>query len=790
MEECGQDDAVRITSIDLSNLALDDTRMMLADVLTRNSSDVSELAEIAHAQTNGNIFHLLQFLRVLVEQLIIERVNGQWVWDIDTLRSNAGSADSIVKLIERSILSLPAPVQEALKIASCLGDEIDASALDRVLLTPTAPMLQQASDEGLLVFSMQRGGYRFAHDLIRHVACGLIPKGQVDEINLKIGRRLLRSSNAAALEDNIMMIVSLMNVGARLITDQRERYKLAGLNLRAGRKALSIPSFPDAARYLQQGIAFLGSNCWQEQYKLSLDLYSNTAEVESINGNYDAVAPCIIIVGQHGACLDDKIQAYMALLTSMEVQDDLREATSVCIDILAQLGVRLPTRASRLTVAINFLFVRFHLRGKSDEAILNLPLMTNRRKIQAMEFLAMGFMLTWRSRSPLCAIFAYRSALMTLRFGMNEYSAIAFAVYASTLCGLRIDTKEGYRFGKLALAVSERYNSPKVVSMTNFIFGVGVIHWTRPVTELFETLNYAAKVGLDTGYLAICSQARLASNLYLHHTGKKLSLVKSRVREALNIARLYRQRISEMGLAAALQMVHCYEGTAENPCRLTGTSVHFEENLNEAFESSNKMQALLLYFFSMEIAYIHGDLPEAAKMAQLAMQQLSGSPSPTLTSVMIEFQNAMIAIASYRGGTRRIRNLKIAKGHARAIAEYVKVNPENFLHMKLLLEAELQSLQKNTNHKAVRQLFSDAFNHARTVDNLFFMALVCERWGDYLEEQGENQEALLQWKKSADIYEEWGAVVKSQKLREKLDTSCGDVSCVMWNDDEGDDTHY
>ena len=770
LEEIEQDESIRATFIDLSNLTLANIEMFLADVLEREPADVRQLAEIALLHTQGNIFFLLQFLRLLIEQLIIERIDSKWVWEDSSLRSEVGEKDSILDLVGSSILSLPAPVQETLKIASCLGHEIDASALDRVLQTPVEPLLKQAYNEGLLVFSIQSGGYRFSHDLIRHVVFDLIPEKDIAALNLKIGRRLLRSSSPQAVEENIMMIVSLLNAGADQVVDQRERYKVAELNLRAAKKALLVPSFPDAARYLRKGIQFLGDDCWNLHYELALDLYSYCAEVETANANFEVVAHSINEVVLHGASLNDKIKAYFALLKSMEVQDDLNEATAVCINVLAQLDERFPSRVSKWAVVREFVRTRSLLRGKSDETILALPSMTDLRKKQASEFLSMGFMLGWRSRSPISVLFAFRSVRLSVRYGINAYSALAFALYASTLCGLHINHREGYRFGKVASKISEKYHCPRVASMTNLILGNSVVPWTRPVEHGFQNLMYASQVALDTGYVASSAQARTSINVLMHVTGKKLVLIRKNVKEALKFARLHRQRVSELSNSVILQMVHCYDGTADSPCHLTGTAINFEQSLLKGVESSNKMVVMLLYYFSMELSYVHDDLSEADRMAQCCMKLFHKAPSHSLASTLVEFMNSMIAVALCRAGTRRAQNLRMAKSHFKSLSAYSKDCPDNFLHMKLALEAELESLRSNPKKReTICGLYAEAFQYAKKQENFFLSALIREKWGDYLETQGERQNAFYQWNKSADLYGEWGAVVKCQKLREKVD---------------------
>jgi predicted ATPase len=182
---------IDIVKIELNDLNVHDLTILLADLLLKKPEETRFLADVMCVQTDGNVFHALQLLRLLMDQgLLRQDENEVWQWDDDKLSGRVGSEHTIEDLVRQTIERLPRPLQEALKVASCMGDEIDDSALDLVLLASTGKYLEQAAGEGLLTFFPQFGGYRFAHDWIRQTAFEMIPKGERDAYYLKIGRRL------------------------------------------------------------------------------------------------------------------------------------------------------------------------------------------------------------------------------------------------------------------------------------------------------------------------------------------------------------------------------------------------------------------------------------------------------------------------------------------------------------------------------------------------------------------------------------------------------------------------
>ena len=251
-------DLQNITEIHLSDWNVDLVNQFASDLLQHDLDVTLPLAQLVHSQTQGNIFYVMQYLRLLEEQRLIyyDNSKGKWRWDLDELESK-----SAAELLNHKLEQLPKEVRETLEVAACMGDAVDDSALliifnDRELV---ASSLEQATTAGLLMFS-QDGGHRFAHDRIRQAILTLME--DPDQFRLSIGRKLWPHVS----DDNIFVVVTLLNRGSILIRFKQERYRLAGLNLRAGIMAATLSSFPDAAFYLNSGIDLLGRNHWKEDY--------------------------------------------------------------------------------------------------------------------------------------------------------------------------------------------------------------------------------------------------------------------------------------------------------------------------------------------------------------------------------------------------------------------------------------------------------------------------------------------------------------------------------------------
>jgi predicted ATPase len=625
--------------------------------------------------------------------------------------------------------------------------------------------LEQAAEEGLLTFFPQFGGYRFAHDWIRQTAFEMIPEDERDAFYLKIGRRLWKSSSLAARDKNIFVIVSLLNKARSSITEERERYKVAELNLQAGEQAIEVAAFPYASRFLKKGIQLLGGNRWKDQYDLSLALYSSASEAEVINGNFQRGIEMIEEIFEHARCLEDKLGAYKSLIRSMFMQDKLHEAIMIGIDVLKQLGEPLPLKATKFTIAVELLRVKMALRGKTNQDLLDLPPMRDKFRIESSEILVLMVYCCYLARSPYTALVTFRSVLLTLNYGLHEGSSVAFALYGTILCGMGQDVKAGHRFGQLAISLAEDMHAKLMMPVVYFIVGALINHWTQPVKESLEILEYAGKIGMEVGKVGFAIMSLHCRSVNMTYLGMPLRTVEEVLLEAMRIAKLNRRQSSVVINNVIMQLLHCWTGRATNPARLSGSVIDFDETMSYFHEINNITWVLAMYFYSMVLAYTFGDYEFAGQMSE-GSHGFQKTPSALMSTVDIRFLEGLTAVALLRkGGHRSSNNTKIAKSALAQLKKWAKDSPRIFTAKHELLEAELLSLKARVNPSKVYAVYEKAIKAATEEGYNRDAALACERAGDYKKSSGDTEGATILWWRAITLYDQWGATEKSAHLR-------------------------
>jgi predicted ATPase len=289
------------------------------------------LTELVYQKTKGNPFFSTQFLKSLYEdgQIIFDSDVGHWQCDIAQARLT--DASDVVEFMAAQLQKLPAPTQEVLKLAACIGAQFDLDTLAIVneeLPEQTASALWRALQEELILpitegykcfiptddrsntESITNPTYRFLHDRVQQAAYSLIPDNQKQATHLKIGQLLLQNYSDIEREEKLFDIVGHLNQGIELINQLSEREALAQLNLEAGGKARSSTAYAAANIYLQTGIELLRANCWQSQYELTLNLYVAATEAAYLNADLEGMEQMAAQVLQNAQTILDKIKIY------------------------------------------------------------------------------------------------------------------------------------------------------------------------------------------------------------------------------------------------------------------------------------------------------------------------------------------------------------------------------------------------------------------------------------------------------------------------------------------------
>ena len=148
--------------------------------------------------------------------------------------------------------------------------------------------------------------------------------------------------------------------------------------------------------------------------------------------------------------------------------------------------------------------------------LLALPAATDEKLLVAVRLTNAVAKAAYQVRPELCVAVTTKILNVCLRRGNTPDCAIAYMVFGAIFHGGVLGNyRFGYDFGRLALALVDRYRNDQQKAEVNFVVGYFGTSWLRPATEAEALWKTAYDAGIETGDLfhtgAACAATTIAS---------------------------------------------------------------------------------------------------------------------------------------------------------------------------------------------------------------------------------------------------------------------------------------
>ncbi len=746
-------DNLRFSQINLKPLQFEHINQLIADSL--NTSDVISLTELVIKKTGGNPFFVNQFLNTLYQENLLNFDHG-WKWNIEQIEA-MNITDNVVDLMIGKLKKLPKKTQEVLPLAAAIGNSFDLNILPIITIDALLPAIQ----DGLI--NELNDKFVFSHDRVQQAAYALIDDNQKQKIHLKLGNLLLKKTPAEQLEENIFDIIGHFNLCLQLIADN-ELAKIAELNLRAGKKAISSNAYAAALKYLKSGISC--HNSWKSEYDLTLGLYIGAVEAAYFCGDFAQMEQLATVVLEKARTLLDKVTIYELKILAAISQNKFLAAIQMAREILNNLGVKLQKQTNTFHLLLGLMKVKWILRGKQVEDLYNLPVMTNPYKLAAMRILSIIVSPVYQNYPNLLPLIIFHQISLSVKYGNAHQSVFAYSIYAFFLCSLFGKIDKGYQFGTLALQLLERLNAPEQQAKALMIFHNFVIQWQQHIKETLVPLQDAYKSGLETGDLEYAAHAINSYVYYLYFTGAELSKVVEEMEK-------YRQALIEMKQKHILIRHNIYQQTilnllitTNNPCMLKG-EIFDETKMLPLLKQQNHYNLIFfVYVNKLKLSYFFGQYSQAVQNSKLAEPYLVTTPGIYIIPIFY-FYSSLSMLANYSNVTASEQKqfLKKVAKNQKKMKNWANHAPMNFLHKYYLVEAERARVLGN--YKDAREFYDQAIAFAQENDFLSEEALAHELAAKFYLSKGLEKFAKLCLRDAHHKYQQWGAKAKVKHFEQQ-----------------------
>ncbi len=756
---------LKIGRIKLNNLSETGVSELTSDTLHCSQEESRALTKLIYSKTMGNAFFTHQMLHALKDQnlLAFDVPTGHWLWDMDEI-SAMNITDNVVRLMETKLQRLPPETKKLLKLAACIGNRFDSATL-----TIIAEQSEQSTQEGLQaalkfgVIGLLNNQYRFSHDRIQQAAYALIDDDHKQTQHLKIGRLLLRS--IPEQEERIFEIVNQLNKGRTIISLQAEKTELAGLNLKAAKKARTTAAYAAALNYLSNGRVCLTENSWVSDYQLTLDLFSESAEAAFLNGDFEQMEQCVQVVLQHARNLTDEAKCREAQIRAYTLRDQKQKAIQSGLLYLKQLGIDITHMPSQKDIELALEDVQVALEGRPIQSLVDLPEMTDNNKIIAMRILVAISSPAYTVAPKLMILIILQQVKISLDKGNAVESTFSYACYGFILCSISRNIESGYQFGQLALALMDQFKEKKFTVTTILLFNTFIRHWKEPLGNSLQPLMDNYQNGLETGNHEYSAYSIHYYCIHSFFCGKPLDdLEQEMARYSRAIAQLRHESVGNWH-HNFWQMILNLKGDSDNPSCLNGEVFDRKTQLPLLQRANDRLALFLLHLNQCILHYLFQEPERALESADSAKQYLEANPSQFVVGLFC-FYDSLAQLAVY--SSLSLQHQKLALERVSVNQQQMKLwaehSPANFQHKSDLIEAEkarvlgqLEAIEWY--EKAIAGANQNGFlqNEALAYELAaeFYMGRDMERFAHSYMVEAHNR------------YQQWGALAKVRDLQER-----------------------
>ena len=783
--------AIPISRVTLTSLGKADVRQLLAETFHRPEDEIAPLAEILHSKTHGNPFFLNQLLTTLYREKLVtfRHDEGRWHWEIDAI-AQAEITDNVVELMIARIAKLSPRIQELLQLASCIGARFELSiiaAIDERPAAETASSLWEALADGLLVPVSARyrspetfaaatdGGeveYRFLHDRVQQSAYAMIPETRRKATRLRIGRLLLRHLAPAALEARLFDVVGHLLFTSELLEDPAERVAVAELALRAGKKAHAALAYDAAVRLLRGGLGLLSAGLLTTHRGLAFATSLELSQCEYLRGSFDEAEHLFKGLFEQASSNLERAEVYRVRIVLHENASRFEEAIRCGFECLRLFGVDLEEVPSEAAVGGMIHEAMTLLGGRPIQELLNAPALSDPERAALFQvLLSLVAAAYFRGPTVFCAVVT-QMVLLSMRHGNSPFSAAAYVYFGVVMASLG-QHAVGFEFGRLAFDLLSKYDAPPIRGKVTFMFGNWLNFRRHHVATDVDHLIDAFQMCIDSGDLTYACYCCIGVVQVWFVMGK-------------NLADAHREAPRWLGFARKIKAMDIVDNitTVDRAfCALLG--IPPEPGAHPAPESDSEFEARLerersmpvqayQYHHQSLVRYILEDYGEAYR-ASCECEKRKGAMSGQMLVEEHAFHQSLIlaALVPSADEASRTAQLQQIRANRKVLADIAEQAPMNYLHKRLLVDAELRQLEGDT--YGALELYDQSIAAALEGGYIHHAAVASEIAGRLCLQRGKLTHAKAYLSDASRGYAQWGAVAKVKQLNGKYRLLLGDL---------------
>jgi histidine kinase len=790
IEQITKDKPDGITSVFLKDLTRDDINHLVADSFQMSPNATIGLTDTIMKKTRGNPFFVKQMLQQLVDENAIHFDSDvrSWIWDLRSLQ-DLELSDYAVDLILKRMNQLSESARQVISLAACIGNTFDFNTLSRITGKETSELSEtlwelkrqefinsigqwgkhHSDDIWNDIPALQKTNheFRFQHDRIQQAAYSIIPEENLKQKHYAIGCLLLSQMSEHELHEKLFDVLNHFLIGQDHIVTKAERLDLAQLSLKAAKRAYRNNVIRPATVYFNFGMKLIDEDQSVDIFK---DLLIGHSECEYLLGNYEVSEELFDRAVSNARTPLNKADILCRKMALYENTQRHALAIDTAREGLRHLGINLPKKVNQFHVMKELLTVKFLLRNKTTDQLLNNKKMESPEKILIMKTL----MNLWGpayllQKQELLAFKILRMVNYSVRFGNSIESALAYSFYGYVVSAQLKDYKSGYDFAQLGIALNQKLNDKSLRSKVMVIAEGCVAHWKRPYTSIIPTLREGFHVGVESNDIIYAGYASTFMNRNNFLSGENLHSVQNKSIGFFHFVKKVNAIISREQMLPWARLIKDLMGVPPHPDIFDelGDEDIYYQHITKLNDELNLQLPLANYYTTKSMYHFIMNRPDLAF-------DYAKKADPLMSSVMgLSEWSEQIVYKTLAGLALLQKNQKLSRSDRKAISGNLKTmkawaesGPDNY-EAKYFLALALQA-DVNKKPAEAAGYFQKAIDSAAKNNMVNLSSLAYERFAYFKVQQNLEDQSIVLFRKSIIDYHEWGAARKVEQLKELI----------------------
>lgn len=759
-------------------LSIDSVQEMIQGTFHGPTKQAKDLTQLLFRKTQGNPFFTLQLLKALYDKELFyfDKERGCWMADLEAIASSQVS-DNVADLVIAKLKSLPDSVVDVLKIGATVENRFDLDLLSKVSNLPTDKILQCLNigmQEDLIQQEGQKTGYigtktknpqqnspqfyRFLHDRIQQATYSLLNDEERSKLHYAIGKAIVNNTPFEKLGEKSIDIVNHLNAADPVLLSADDKVDLIQMNLIAGNRAKDSAAYLSAIQYFSKGIELLSEDSWESSYKLTLELYQNLALCMMITGGIEKAEALYDLCLEKSKTPLEKTMVYRDLIFLYSQIQQYSRSLEIAEKALKALGYEFDINPSRLSIVKDLLKHKFKMLFRKVENMEKLPHATDKR-IQGILLIVAALLYPSMviGRKNLFVKTGLTIVELSWTHGITKQTSAGLVSLGMVLGSEMFkDYESCSRYGITAHNLALMF--PKTVESngTMYLYYSFIQRWRNPLRNSVVPLKQNFRKILETGASTIAAANAVYINLIELISGKRLDELYQSIQEALMEIKKFTSRSEEMSLMIHREVCLALKGHARDI-----TDPRPSELTDEVLEKSRANVQYVLFtmrydVWHMVLLYLFGKYKEAVEIGKSCISRIHSFPNWIETHVFYFYYSVALA-ALLKDPKDNSEYWKQLKKNFKVLKRWGQVSPLNYLHYKLIVEAEMARIEGSP---AAVNLYEKAVEAAKESKCTQEIALAYELFGNYYHSKHLKEMGSMLLHKALQYYAQWGADAK------------------------------